>query len=81
MTQLGEVKNTHFQFALGDNFYDDGVTDEHDSRFQDSFEDVFTAEHLMETPWFFALGWSSFISLLFSELAFLSILEKHLRKS
>lgn len=33
MTQLAETYSTQFQLALGDNFYEDGVQDEYDRRF------------------------------------------------
>lgn len=39
--QMGEVANTigaQFVVSLGDNFYDNGVTDVHDIRFQETFE-------------------------------------------
>ena len=42
--------------ALGDNFYDSGVpTNEHDARFQETFEKVYTASSLM-TPWYLVGG-------------------------
>ena len=39
----------------GDNFYDKGVKNVDDKRFQETFEDVFTAKPLM-TPWYFCAG-------------------------
>lgn len=33
MTKLGNMFNTQFQLALGDNFYFTGVKDENDKRF------------------------------------------------
>ena len=53
---MAKDKNTHFQFALGDNFYFDGVKSVDDPRFQASFENVFTDQNLLETPWFLNLG-------------------------
>lgn len=42
--------------ALGDNFYDKGVpTNEHDPRFQETFENVYTEQSLM-TPWYVVAG-------------------------
>ena len=41
--------------STGDNFYESGVKDVDDPRFQETFENVFTAESLM-TPWYFCAG-------------------------
>lgn len=56
MTKLGEMHNTVFQVALGDNFYFNGVTDVEDKRFKTTYEDVFNSSHLQETPWFLIAG-------------------------
>lgn len=56
MANLSTKYDTHFQFALGDNFYDDGVLSVNDSRFKDTFENVFNHSNLVNTPWFFCLG-------------------------
>ncbi|KAM6037618.1 tartrate-resistant acid phosphatase type 5 isoform 1-T2 [Theristicus caerulescens] len=45
-----------FVLALGDNFYYQGVRDEWDPRFQETFEQVFTAPGLRELPWFVLAG-------------------------
>ena len=46
-----------FALALGDNFYENGIkTDEHDSRFQHTFEDVFTGASLQATNFFKVLA-------------------------
>jgi len=43
MGKTAEEVNTAFVVAVGDNFYSYGIpTDEYDSRFKDTFEDVFT---------------------------------------
>jgi tartrate-resistant acid phosphatase type 5 len=56
MAKMAKDKNTHFQFALGDNFYFEGVKSVDDPRFQTSFENAFPDENLRETPWFLNLG-------------------------
>ncbi|NXC44590.1 PPA5 phosphatase, partial [Penelope pileata] len=45
-----------FVLALGDNFYYEGVRDEWDPRFQETFERVFTAPGLQALPWFVLAG-------------------------
>ncbi|CAF0951908.1 unnamed protein product [Rotaria sp. Silwood1] len=52
---LGVRLNTTFQLALGDNFYNDGVRTVNDSRFQNTFEHVFSATSL-QTPWYVLAG-------------------------
>lgn len=56
MSKLAPKLNTHFQFALGDNFYFDGVQNVDDPRFLNSFENVFNDSYLKVTPWFLTLG-------------------------
>lgn len=46
---------SQFTVALGDNFYYDGVTDVHDPRFKETFEDVFTAQSL-QNRWYVIAG-------------------------
>ena len=56
--QMGIVAgkiNAHFTVALGDNFYYAGVTDVHDKRFKETFEDVFTASSLQHN-WYVIAG-------------------------
>jgi len=44
-------------WGLGDNFYQSGIpTNAHDPRFQETFEDVFTAESLLNIPFYFVAG-------------------------
>nr|CAB3219776.1 tartrate-resistant acid phosphatase type 5-like [Phallusia mammillata] len=43
-------------FALGDNFYYNGVTDENDPRFQQTFESVFNDAEFNKVPWFVLAG-------------------------
>lgn len=55
MSETADRLETQFTIALGDNFYESGVKDVDDPRFQETFENVFTAESLM-TPWYFCAG-------------------------
>lgn len=56
MAKLSRKHKTQFQFAMGDNFYFDGVKNVDDTRFQDSFENIFNDSNLVNTPWFLSLG-------------------------
>ncbi|XP_076825505.1 tartrate-resistant acid phosphatase type 5-like [Clavelina lepadiformis] len=56
MMSKAKLHNTDFVVALGDNFYYDGVTDEFDPRFQNTFEKVFSDESFLDTPWFILAG-------------------------
>ncbi|XP_021238651.1 tartrate-resistant acid phosphatase type 5 [Numida meleagris] len=56
---MGRVAAEHgadFVLALGDNFYYDGVRDEWDPRFQETFERVFAVPGLRALPWFVLAG-------------------------
>jgi len=55
MGKVAEEQNSTFVLALGDNFYPQGVQDEFDPRFQQTFEDVFTAPSL-QIPWYVLAG-------------------------
>ncbi|XP_072032237.1 tartrate-resistant acid phosphatase type 5-like isoform X2 [Amphiura filiformis] len=50
MSIIAENINASFVMALGDNFYENGVTDVNDKRFQDTYENVFKAKSL-QIPW------------------------------
>eukprot|EP00730_Choanoeca_flexa_P012571 TRINITY_DN4400_c0_g1_i1.p1 TRINITY_DN4400_c0_g1~~TRINITY_DN4400_c0_g1_i1.p1 ORF type:complete len:334 (+),score=89.66 TRINITY_DN4400_c0_g1_i1:60-1061(+) len=44
-------------FLLGDNFYSSGIHgDEHDARFKETFEDVYTGEHIADLPYYVVAG-------------------------
>ncbi|XP_065914958.1 tartrate-resistant acid phosphatase type 5-like [Dysidea avara] len=56
--QMGKVAsgiNANFTIVVGDNFYEDGVTDVDDPRFKETFEDVFTAKSL-QSRWYAVAG-------------------------
>lgn len=55
MGVIGSTIDAHFVLALGDNFYTHGVKDENDKRFQETFENVFTADSL-QVPWYILAG-------------------------
>ncbi|NXX82609.1 PPA5 phosphatase, partial [Urocolius indicus] len=56
MAQAAAELGADFILSLGDNFYYQGVKDEWDPRFQDTFERVFTAPALQPLPWFVLAG-------------------------
>jgi tartrate-resistant acid phosphatase type 5 len=56
---MGEVAGTvkaSMAWMLGDNFYSNGVVNENDKRFKETFEDVFTADTLMNIPFWVVAG-------------------------
>ena len=56
---MGEIASTYdadMVWGLGDNFYDDGVTNEYDARFKETFENVFTASSLENIPFYMVAG-------------------------
>ncbi|CAH1249452.1 ACP5 [Branchiostoma lanceolatum] len=55
MGKVADSMDYKFVLGLGDNFYFDGVQNEFDKRFQETFEDVFTAKSL-DIPWYFIAG-------------------------
>lgn len=57
MGEVGDAIGSKFVLALGDNFYSSGIgSDSHDARFQQTFEDVYTADSLEATPWYVLSG-------------------------
>ena len=55
MGLVANQTNSSFVVALGDNFYFTGVQDEHDGRFFDTFEHVYSASSL-HIPWYVVAG-------------------------
>ncbi|XP_069783759.1 tartrate-resistant acid phosphatase type 5-like isoform X2 [Narcine bancroftii] len=57
--QMGVVAETmgiDFILSLGDNFYYSGVNNVTDHRFQETFEDIFSANSLKDKPWYVVAG-------------------------
>lgn len=45
---MGEKMNVDFIVSTGDNFYDDGLTDDNDPLFVESFTKIYTAKSLQK---------------------------------
>lgn len=56
MAQVAKYNHSKYIFALGDNFYYDGVANVSDPRFQETFENVFNQQSLIDIDWFFVAG-------------------------
>eukprot|EP01083_Nonionella_stella_P249454 862577_1 len=56
MGEIGSNFNVDAAWGLGDNFYDDGVKNEYDKRFDETFESVFTASSLANIPFYIIAG-------------------------
>eukprot|EP01083_Nonionella_stella_P060893 158811_1 len=56
MGEIGSNFNVDYVWGLGDNFYDNGVKNEYDARFKETFEDVFTASSLEHIPFYIVAG-------------------------
>ncbi|XP_052174775.1 purple acid phosphatase 17-like [Diospyros lotus] len=55
MGRIGEELDIDFVVSTGDNFYDNGLTGEHDAAFEQSFTRVYTATSLQK-QWYSILG-------------------------
>ncbi|KAF9671258.1 hypothetical protein SADUNF_Sadunf12G0028700 [Salix dunnii] len=55
MGRIGEKLDIDFVVSTGDNFYDDGLTGEHDKAFEESFTQIYTAKSLQK-QWYSVLG-------------------------
>ncbi|XP_038640867.1 tartrate-resistant acid phosphatase type 5-like isoform X1 [Scyliorhinus canicula] len=56
MGVVAETMGTDFVLSLGDNFYYNGIYSLTDKRFQETFEEIFSAESLKDVPWFVVAG-------------------------
>lgn len=48
MGVVGEKLDIDFVVSTGDNFYDDGLTGEHDPNFEESFSKIYAAKSLQK---------------------------------
>ncbi|XP_057446832.1 purple acid phosphatase 17-like isoform X1 [Lotus japonicus] len=55
MGKVGEKLDINFVISTGDNFYDNGLINEHDTAFEESFTKVYTAKSLQK-QWYSVLG-------------------------
>ncbi len=55
MDKAAAEYGTRFTVSVGDNFYDDGVQSTSDTHWRESFEDIYSGNHL-QSPWYVALG-------------------------
>merc|ERR1719474_2371901 len=58
-TEMGKVADqfdVDMVWGLGDNFYDEGIKNEFDPRFNETFESVFNAESLSTIPFYMVAG-------------------------
>ncbi|WKX91663.1 hypothetical protein Q1695_010023 [Nippostrongylus brasiliensis] len=55
MTTIAAEKKVRYVINVGDNIYFTGVSDEYDSRFKSSFEDVYNTDAL-DIPWYMIAG-------------------------
>lgn len=55
MDKVAGQLQAEFVLAVGDNYYHQGVTDENDSRFESTFESVYTGANLQKN-WYAIAG-------------------------
>ncbi|KAL4575627.1 hypothetical protein LXL04_022477 [Taraxacum kok-saghyz] len=55
MGKMGDKLDVDFIISTGDNFYDDGLTDDEDPLFVESFTEIYTADSLQK-QWYSVLG-------------------------
>lgn len=55
MGEIGAQKATSFVISTGDNFYESGVDSAADTKWQTSFEEIYSAQSL-QVPWYAVLG-------------------------
>ena len=56
MGEIADDFDVDMVWGLGDNFYERGITDEYDFRFNVTFESVFTAKSLSKIPFYMVAG-------------------------
>ena len=56
MERAAQASYSRFVIAVGDNFYEDGVSSVTDAKWRTSFEDVYNGARLESLPWYVALG-------------------------
>ncbi|KAK6187701.1 hypothetical protein SNE40_005667 [Patella caerulea] len=72
MEKLAEKEHPEFVLALGDNFYYEGVKTVDDSRFQDTFENVYTSWAL-HIPWYLIAGNHDYYGNISAQIAYTKI--------
>ena len=56
MNTVAKMHDIHGIIALGDNFYDEGVENEFDTRWQATFENVYVKEYINDIKWWPVVG-------------------------